>query len=84
MGVDVDPARGDEPSGGVDDALRITDVVVRIGIDDRDDDAVIDRHIRHAAGPAGAIDEKSPTDHEIMHEPTVVAATFGLTVKRAL
>ena len=86
VGVDVDPARRHEPAGGVDDASRLTDVVagfcVDPDIDDRRDHPVVDGDVGESAGSAGAVDEKSPTDHEIMHRSTVVAATFEFTVKR--
>jgi hypothetical protein len=82
VGVDVDPAGCDQTTLGIDDACGGADVVAGIGVDNSGDHPVGHRHVGNAAGSTGAVDEKSPTDHEIMHRFTVVAATFAITVKR--
>ena len=60
--VDVDPARRDDPAGGVDRLARGPDVFAHL-----DDAASGDCHVsRDGLGPA-AVDDRSPADHEIVH-----------------
>ncbi|GJM38218.1 MAG: hypothetical protein DHS20C19_15850 [Acidimicrobiales bacterium] len=62
MGVDVDESGRDEGAIGVDlTTARLVDPA------HGDDRVAVDRHIGGARGSAGAVDDRSPTYHEIMH-----------------
>jgi hypothetical protein len=62
VGVDVDEAGGDEPPGRVD-------LLSTLGVDppDRGDATVVDGDVGVDCRSAGAVDDRAPADHEIMH-----------------
>ena len=62
MGVDVDPAGGDEHSFRVDLTLAGSDVIA-----DCDDAVAVDRDIAAEFGCAGAIDDASVADGDVVH-----------------
>ncbi len=63
VGVDVDPARGDQQPVGLDGADRLLPPVVA----DAGDDAVADGDVRGAGRCPGAVDDGAPLDDEIVH-----------------
>ena len=62
VGVDVDEARRDEQAGGVD--LLSAEVV---DFSEGGDDAVVDGDVGLAGGRAGAVDDESVANDEIVH-----------------
>src|SRR5258708_40203310 len=62
MGVDVDPARGDELPVGLDLAPPRASLAA-----DRGDLAAVDRDVAGEAGLAGAVENGAPANHDVMH-----------------
>ena len=63
VGVDVDEAGSDDHPAGVD---RLPGAGV-LEVTDLGDPVTVDRHIGSPRLRSGAVDERSPTDHQVMH-----------------
>ncbi len=67
VGVGVDPAGGDDQPVGVDLASTGPDLAAH-----GSDDVAVDRNVGPPPGPTRAVDEQSPSNHQIVHAETLM------------
>ncbi len=78
MGVDVDPAGGDEMAGGVDVAPGRAGLAA-----DRDDPVTVDRHVADKGRTASSVHDGPAADDNVMHRVNAPSDEFGMSVPSA-